>query len=77
MSRRFAIACYLLGSCWCLAPKAMAHPGHGSLPTSSESVIHYAFEPLHALPSLGLGILLFIIVRWLGKRHSRRQREAQ
>ena len=52
-----------------------SHPGHGVLPVSPESVTHYAFEPIHLLPAIGGGLILFVAVRWIVSCRWRRPAE--
>lgn len=47
----------------------LAHPGHGTTPP--ETVQHYAFEPVHALPVL---VVAAAIVVGMVARRSRRSR---
>ncbi len=50
-----------------LPAAAFAHPGHGTTPP--DSVSHYVFEPIHALPIVVL-VTAIVVVYFLRRRKS-------
>jgi hypothetical protein len=54
-----------------LAPRALAHDGHGN-PQLFGSVLHYFFEPIHLPLVLAVSVVIVLAIRWVSNRRLQR-----